>query len=146
MGAQVQQMTRDQVVAEARRWIGTNWRHQGRSARGVDCLGLIVMVANAFGVPVRDRTDYARDPTSSALLVSLRSHLVFVRPDENHVGTVGIFRQVKTPCHVGILTTRNGMLHVVHGRAGVQTVIEEQVEGAVDLHLVEAGAFPGLAD
>jgi cell wall-associated NlpC family hydrolase len=139
-------VTRDQVVTEARRWVGVAWRHQGRSARGVDCLGLIVMVANAFGVPVRDRTDYARDPTSSALLVSLRSHLVFVRPDENHVGTVGIFRQAKSPCHVGILTARDGLLHVVHARAGVAAVIEERLAGAVDLHLVEAGAFPGLTD
>ena len=49
------------IIAEARRWIGTPYHHQGRLLGvGVDCVGLVVGVGLALGLPVFDRTDYAR--------------------------------------------------------------------------------------
>ena len=39
-------VTGQDVVAEARRWLGTPWRHQARlRGVGVDCGGLVVCVA-----------------------------------------------------------------------------------------------------
>ena len=36
--------TSDEVVREARTWVGVPFRHQGRSRSGVDCGGIIVVV------------------------------------------------------------------------------------------------------
>jgi cell wall-associated NlpC family hydrolase len=137
-------MTRDQVISEARSWIGTPWRHQGRSRkRGVDCIGLLVVVARSFGLNVEDRTDYARDPTALHLLEHLRKQLVFVPPGANRLGTVGVFRQSVLPCHVGILAQKYGQPSVIHARHGSGRVDEELLSDALG-HLVETGAFPGL--
>ena len=48
------------VVAQARAWLGTPWRHQGRSPRGVDCAGLVVLVARALGLADHDVAGYSR--------------------------------------------------------------------------------------
>ena len=140
-------MTREDVIAESRRWLGTRWRHQGRSRSGVDCIGLIVCVARAFGISVDDRTDYPRDPSSVALLDHLRRQLVFVRADESHIGVVGVFRQAKLPCHVGIMAMRDGIPTVIHAAMVAHKVSEDPImRGRDSLLLVEAGAFPGLED
>ena len=34
---------REGFLAEARKLLGTPWRHRGRSARGVDCVGLLLL-------------------------------------------------------------------------------------------------------
>ena len=49
-------------VAMARSWIGTPFRHQGRTRHGVDCVGLLVEVFRACGRNVQDLEAYARDP------------------------------------------------------------------------------------
>lgn len=43
-------MTRDDIIAEARSWVGTPWRH-GQMAKGAgsDCLGFIAGIALALG-------------------------------------------------------------------------------------------------
>ena len=38
------------LVKEARALIGTPWRHQGRSKRGVDCIGLVLLAAENAGL------------------------------------------------------------------------------------------------
>jgi cell wall-associated NlpC family hydrolase len=136
-------MTRDEVIAEARSWLKVPWKHQGRSRKGVDCVGLVVMVAQSFGLPVDDRTDYGRDPSDLQMIAILRKQIVFVPPSANRVGTVGIFRQVRVPCHIGILAMRNGYFSVIHARSGLGVVTEEHIRLSGG-QLVETGAFPGL--
>ena len=53
-------VTGEAVVAQARTWLGTPWRHQGRSPRGVDCAGLVVLVARALGLADHDVAGYGR--------------------------------------------------------------------------------------
>lgn len=62
----------DTFVAELRTWVGTPWRHQGRTkGRGVDCIGLIVAAARDAGVMADasefDRVDYLRHPRGDEL-------------------------------------------------------------------------------
>ena len=44
-------LKRRDIVAEARKWVGVPYRHQGRGARGIDCVGLLIEVANGVGHP-----------------------------------------------------------------------------------------------
>jgi len=138
-------MTRDEVVAEARKWDRVPWRHQGRSETGVDCVGLGVVVAQAFGVNLQDRTDYPREPSDLSMLAHIRQFTVRVPFGGNLVGTIGLFRGSIFPCHIGIFSERMGVTHVIHSRADMRRVIEEPfIDGERDLKLVEIRAFPEL--
>ena len=47
--------TRDDIVRQARTYIGVRWRQFGRNYGGVDCIGLILAVCQDLGVPYKDR-------------------------------------------------------------------------------------------
>ena len=49
-------VTRTDIVAAARGWLGVPWRHQGRSRAGVDCVGLVVVVCRSLGLSDHDST------------------------------------------------------------------------------------------
>lgn len=53
-------MTADAFVAAARGFLGVPWVHQGRTTRGVDCVGLIVLSARAAGLDAPMTADYGR--------------------------------------------------------------------------------------
>lgn len=47
-------------VAAARGFLGAPWVHQGRSEKGMDCVGLIVLSARAAGLDAPVTADYGR--------------------------------------------------------------------------------------
>lgn len=53
-------MSAEAFVSAARGFIGVPWQHQGRSQRGVDCVGLVVMAARAIGIEAPLTADYGR--------------------------------------------------------------------------------------
>lgn len=53
-------MSAEAFVAAARGFLGVPWVHQGRSERGVDCVGLVVMAARAVGLDAPLTADYGR--------------------------------------------------------------------------------------
>jgi cell wall-associated NlpC family hydrolase len=53
-------MSAEAFVAAARGFLGVPWVHQGRSERGMDCVGLIVLSMRACGVDVPLTADYGR--------------------------------------------------------------------------------------
>ena len=55
-------LRRREIVAAARAWIGTPYKHQGRGRKGLDCVGLLVEVANDMGHPVVAPTAYSSMP------------------------------------------------------------------------------------
>lgn len=59
-----------QVLANARAMLGWEWKHQGRTHKGIDCLGLVALAVGAVR-PVQDRRGYGRTPYSRALRASL---------------------------------------------------------------------------
>src|SRR5262249_38970425 len=63
-------------VAECRKFLGVRWQHQGRSDRGVDCVGLLVVPALRLGLlkPEDDITNYDHAPHGDRLDVLLHQH------------------------------------------------------------------------
>lgn len=53
-------MSAEAFVTAARGFIGAPWVHQGRSERGMDCVGLIVLSARAIGLDAPMKADYGR--------------------------------------------------------------------------------------
>ena len=50
----------ESFIAAARSYIGTPWRHQGRSGNGVDCVGLVVLAARQCGIEAPLEANYGR--------------------------------------------------------------------------------------
>ncbi len=136
--------TKDDVVAEARKWINTKWVHQGRSKVGIDCAGLLIRVGNALGLDVRDMQGYKRSPEGHRFLEHIRGQTDLVRVPEP--GCIAVFRQSYFPCHVGIFTELHGTLHFVHSYMNLGKVMEEQFAHDWPRLLVETRTYRGLAD
>ncbi len=50
MGSERTDLIRDRVVQNARKFIGTPFRHSGRSTLGIDCAGLLYMAYSRAGI------------------------------------------------------------------------------------------------
>lgn len=112
-------MSGEAVVAEARRWLGTPFHHQGRCLGvGVDCAGVVLMTARALGYcpPDFDVAGYGRQPDPAAMRAALRAHLTPSSVADMKVGDVLWMSFLTDPQHLAILTDQ-GILHA-YERAG----------------------------
>ncbi len=105
-----------QLISEARRCIGTKFRHQGRTETGLDCLGLLVIVAKVLelndklGNPLHthDMLAYGHTPDGAALKEGLEGLL---EPCEAPLpGAIGLFEIDGSPRHLGIFGSYNDSL------------------------------------
>jgi NlpC/P60 family putative phage cell wall peptidase len=113
----------EQVIAEARSWVGTPYRHQA-SLKGVgcDCLGLVRGVWRAlYGgepQPVRSYSpDWAEAGNNDALHDAARRHLAEKQRLEMGPGDVILFRWKPQLCakHLGILVADDEFIHAYEG-------------------------------
>lgn len=143
-------ITRNDIVAEARSWIGTPYRHQA-SLKGVgcDCLGLVRGVWRALIGPEPERAppyapDWAESAAGETLMHAAARHLVPVAPDAIAPGDVLLFRwRAHLPAkHAAIVTARDLMVHAHDGAA----VTEIAIAPWWRRRLACALRFPGIAD
>lgn len=135
-------MTGDRIVAAARGWLGVPWRHQGRSRRGVDCVGLVVCVARELGHEPEDFTAYARHADTFDFAERFRRALREVPVAEAQPGDVLVFAERAFPCHCAVLSRRHGVPHLIHAHALRRRVIEEPLAGEWPARLRMAFRFP----
>jgi hypothetical protein len=121
-------MTGADVVAEARRWLNTPWRHQARlHGVGVDCGGLIVCAAQALGLPVTDHPPgYGRLPDGVALQRHIESQCLRIVAPE--LGAIALMRWTRHPQHVGFVGALPDGWSLVHAWAGVRRVVEHLMD------------------
>jgi NlpC/P60 family putative phage cell wall peptidase len=127
-------MTRDEVVNEARSWIGTPWQHQAAlKGVGCDCIGLIAGVALALGSAEAQRLmqtpeyrNYDRKPDAAMLLLACEELL---DPVESFAAAlpadVLLMRFTGEPQHFGFLSERGQMIHA-YAQAG--KVVEQRID------------------
>jgi len=140
---------RAEIVAAARRWVGTPYRHQASRRRvGCDCLGLVrgvwrEVVGNEPEAVPAYAPDWAEARGDETLLLAARRHFVQVR--DVRPGAVLVFRwRTGLPAkHIGIATGEDRLVHA-YDAAG------KAVEGALaplwSRRLVAAFDFPGVTD
>lgn len=140
--------SRDDIVTETRRWIGTPYHHQA-SVRGVgtDCLGLVRGIWRALQgpeaeiVPAYSR-DWAEATGAETMLAAARRHLVERDRASAAAGDILLFRyrSYAVAKHVGILTSPDLMIHAIEGRA----VAEVPLGTWWRRHLTAVFSFPGI--
>lgn len=117
----------------ARTFLGVPFLHQGRSERGLDCVGLLVLVFRALGYPVADLEGYSRNPHHGLLVANLEANGA-VPVDEPQVGDIAVIAFTTRngePVwrHVGIVGDDvHGGLSLIHACSSVGFVTEHRLD------------------
>ena len=135
-------LTPTDVIAEARKWLGTRWVHQGRNEAGIDCAGLVVRVLGDLNLPVEDMIGYRRTPDAHAFLEHIRRQTQ-IAPGPMP-GTIAIFRQSQFPCHTGFFAEQDGKLTLIHSYMTYARVLEQDYAHEWPKLFVEARLITGI--
>ncbi len=141
-------VTRAAIVAAARRWIGTPYRHRASlEGVGCDCLGLVRGLWREFyGDEPEALPPYAPEWAEAggveALAAVCERHFVPVTLLDARPGDVVLFRwRPDLPAkHVGVLVEAARFVHAYDGAA----VVESPLGPWWRRRLARAFAFPGL--
>lgn len=124
-------ITRSDIVAEARTWIGTRWQHQAR-VKGVatDCIGLVGGVALALDLPGakewaadRELHNYGKTPMPEVLIGGCERFMQRIPLVAADVGDVLVMAFRHDPQHFAIISERSPM-YIVHAYAQARRVVE----------------------
>jgi NlpC/P60 family putative phage cell wall peptidase len=141
---------RQDIVANARSWVGTPYHHQ-QSVRGVgaDCLGLVRGVwRDLYGSDSETPPPYSRDWAEAegqeTLIEAASRHMIPVAVADARGGDLVVFRfRARSPAkHVGILCARERVVHAMEGGPAV----EMSVTPWWRRRIVAAFSFPGTSD
>lgn len=137
--------TRAEIVTEARRWLGTPFKHQGRvMGEGVDCGGVVVMLARRFGLD-QDYTDpvgYPSQPHNDYMERLLDRYTIPVRPVERRAADILTFSFGRHLHHIGILSAPDRVIHAWNDGQGC--VIESRLTGSFAHGMRRVYKFRGL--
>ena len=143
------------IVAEARSWLGTPYRHQASvKGAGCDCFGLVRGVWRAFHGPEPEPVPaYSRDwrieSGKETLIAAGVRHMHRVAVDDRRPGDVLIFRMKP-----GLIATHCGILSAVSD-GGLGRFVHAQERGTVNevplaawwcRRIVGVFAFPEVID
>lgn len=129
-------ITRDALVTQARQYLGVRFAHQGRSkVTGVDCLGLLLCVAQDVGIRLNqkdvrhyDRTDYGAYPCPIMLRAQLDHALIAI--DEARVGDILLLNIEGRPQHLALVSDyhHTESLGMIHAYAPMRKVVEHRLD------------------
>lgn len=143
-------LSQQEIVAEARTWLGTPYRHQA-SLKGVgcDCLGLVCGVWRGLIGDEPERappyaSDWAEAASGEPLAEAAARHLITLDLNAFRAGDVLLFRwRASLPAkHAAIVTATDLMVHAHDGAA----VAEVALAPWWRRRLAYAFRFPGVFD
>lgn len=153
--------SREQIVAQARTWLGTKFHHQGRLKKteahggGCDCIGLVVGVCQELdirgedGLPIwrDDHQDYGRVPDGVLFKAAIDAHALPINTGDIKPADVLLFKFRNYPQHIGIVSNiGNKNLGLIHCYAGARKVVEHHLDDQWRGRIVQAYRFPHLAE
>jgi NlpC/P60 family putative phage cell wall peptidase len=143
-------LSRQEIVAETRTWLGTPYRHQA-SLKGIgcDCLGLVRGVWRAVIGDEPERAppyapDWAEAASGEPLADAAARHLMAIDRDAFGAGDVLLFRWRNNLAakHAAIVTAPDLMVHAHDGAA----VTEVALAPWWRRRLAYAFRFPGVSE
>lgn len=123
-----------QFVAEARTWLGVPFLHQGRSRKGVDCIGLFICVGEDTGrvPPNFERNNYGREIDTNELITKIGSYCEQIAQPE--LGCLMTMSWGQFPRHSALYCglDRHGQPRMLHsfGKKRIYKVVEHGWTGA----------------
>tara|TARA_R110002033_G_scaffold26757_12_gene61178 strand:- start:47703 stop:48116 length:414 start_codon:yes stop_codon:yes gene_type:complete len=135
-------VVREDVVCQARTWLGTPFHHQGRLKDiGVDCAGVVVGVAAELELSAFDTNGYGRRPDSRELEHICEGQMRRINLEDAQPGDVYLIEVDGQPQHLAFATDI-GMLHAY---APARRVIEHRIDQEWADRLIAAYVLPGVA-
>lgn len=122
---------RDDVVAAARRMVGTPYRHLGRQPGvALDCLGLVIEVARECAIVGSgfDIGGYTKVPDEAELLAGFRERCREVSIIDPPAGAIGLFMVCKRIQHCAVLTGCEPCPGMIHAYAPAHKVVEHWLD------------------
>lgn len=145
-------MTPEDVVLEARKWVGTPLIFHGRTCGvAADCLGLVEGVAQAFGQTVYDKLDYGPMPPASKAIEVAETNLVMKH--DAAVESVQLIAsdvvllclgRAKEPKHLGLIGSFKGRLTLIHASGDHGKVVEHSLSDFWRGRVFRSYGFPGV--
>lgn len=130
------------VVRQARTWLGTPYHHQGRlKGVGVDCAGLLIGVAHELGLSDFEIFGYPPRPDGDSLRRLCEAQMQAITLDQAREGDVLLFRFDAHPCHLGILSAPDQLIHAYLPR---RRVVEHTLDPAWWRQLAGLYRLPGV--
>jgi NlpC/P60 family putative phage cell wall peptidase len=139
-----------EIVARARAWVGTPYRHQASCrGAGTDCLGLLRGLWREMLGPEPEPVpaytpDWSEPSRSEDLLAAAARHLVRVSRDQARPGDVAVLRMREggVAKHVGVLATSPlGHRTLIHAYSG-HGVVESPLTPAWSRRIAGIFRFP----
>lgn len=96
----------NEIVEYAKSLQGVKWLHLGRDPkRGIDCVGLPILICLKFDIPCEDGKGYSRRPNPSKFLFYVRKNCEAIdRKVADHGDLLCVpDGHTKLACHIGIL-------------------------------------------
>ena len=107
--------------------MGIAWKHQGRTTNGIDCAGLVVLVAKELGLSGYDSTDYGRSPQPREFMHHFGDNMRKKPVADAEPGDVLLFRDRQFPCHSAIVGFKGTDLTIIHAHAARRKVVEDRL-------------------
>ena len=121
---------RHAILATLQSLLGVPFLHQGRSRRGLDCLGVLMFVAREHGIALHDYLDYAPATDGVRLTQELQRQLIEIPiadatpADVLQWAELGSRNSTTPPCNVAFLGWTAGRLTMVHALRRTDAVTE----------------------
>ena len=123
---------REQIVVEARTWLGTPYLHQASTkAAGADCLGLLRGVwREVLGAEPENAPPYSQDWDEVAgrdVLLAACRRILIERSDAPRPGDVLLFRMRAGAVakHLGLMSSQARFIHAYSGHGVVESSLSE---------------------
>lgn len=141
------QISRNKIIGEARSWLDVRFRHQGRSRiHGVDCAGLIIVVAKALNISEFDIADYRREPKRDEFVNHFRNNMIEKNIADRKPGDVILIRDKMFTCHSVIFNIDQGQEIIIHAFASRKKVVEESYSDDWKRRTTQCFSYIGVED
>ena len=123
-------VTGEQIIIEARSWLGTPFKHQGKLKNiGCDCIGFVTGVLENIGYDFSEHyiSEYSQIPDGEKLKQKLDSVLKPKNISELNAGNIFLMSFNFLPQHVGFISELNGLKYIIHSYKNAGKVVEHHL-------------------
>jgi cell wall-associated NlpC family hydrolase len=127
---------KSKIVAQARTWLGTPFKHQGRlKGVGVDCLGLIICTLAELEISFTgkniseiDEKNYSMLPSGERLQNKLNQYAQAITNSQIMAGDILLMQFSGEPQHLAFATNHPNGLGLIHSYLQAGKVVEHSLD------------------
>lgn len=144
-------MKRIDIIQSARKYMDVPFIEQGRDMRGLDCIGLIILVAKEFKITDLDFLGYGDNPEHYHLEEELDKYLIRLPDDaEKKPADIMLMRFKSQPQHVALVSRvhKKGMfiLHARRDHGVSEHLFDHRMITQTGCTVVATYRIPGIED